>query len=156
VFRTEPGQHESLVHLRRLAAIEVHAVDVRMRAKERPEIIGERGCVHDGAVEAAGALGCRQDIPYGDAMSLENPYPARVERQSVDREEVTHDPPEGILRMRVVLPHLERAAPRQRSEDERVRVAPGDRRKTAIVSVAIAHRDHQRSFANSVHDVDRR
>jgi hypothetical protein len=131
--RAERGQYEAREHFFRLAAIEEHAANPRMRAKERAEIVRVGRGMHDRTIEAPGPLRRGEHVPQRDAVTVEDLHAVLVRRDAIDIEHAPDDSPERVLRMRVVLLHLQGLLTGQRPQDERVRRAPRDRRETVVV-----------------------
>jgi hypothetical protein len=102
----ERRQHVLLVKLSRCPAIERDESDFDMNVKERAEIIRDR-IVRNGGIETAGARRGGEDIPKRDAM-LDQYCRATGIVGGQFRQPGGDDLPERILRIRVVLPALER------------------------------------------------
>lgn len=78
-------------------------------------------------VHAAGSYGFQQHVPQCDAVI--NKSSATLFVGSLRTSKVSHYSPKGVLRMRVVLPRLQRALPRQAAENQNARIVPGNRWK---------------------------
>src|SRR5262249_15218586 len=84
----------------------------------------------DAAVEASGPLAVLQDIPDADARRVEARDALGVGKLGAGVEELAHERPEEVVRMRVGLAHLERLEARHRAEHEHA-AAGGDLRRKA-------------------------
>src|SRR5687767_3178792 len=100
-------QHTPPEYFFGLAAVEEDSPDLRMPAKEVAKVIGLGRHMHDRAVETAGPLRAGQHVPQRNAIAREQLRALRVGQACLRLEDFRHQLPEGVLRMGVVLLHLE-------------------------------------------------
>lgn len=85
----------------------------------------------DVLVQAARAAAPRDDIPDRDAPPPKQGQPLAVRSSSARAEELVHDVPERVVRMRVVFPLGQRGLPGHRAHDKDPRAPIRHRRKRA-------------------------
>jgi hypothetical protein len=112
-------------------AIEKHIRDFRMRRKERVEVIRDNRIVADIGVQAAFPFAARQHIPHSNARCLQRCGAGTIRQCGISANQRAHDAPESILRMRVILPCIQRGLPRHAAENQDARLAVFYRRETA-------------------------
>ena len=85
-------------------AVEKNLCNVRVCVIKRREIIHHQGGWIDVCVEAAGARTRCQHIPHRNTGRLQYRNPGSVSQFRLGTEQIAHDHPEGIARMRIILP----------------------------------------------------
>src|SRR5262249_43866514 len=100
-----------------------------MAHEETAKVIHDDARRDDRRIEAAVALARREHVPDCDPVSDEPLQTLRVRQRGPGPENGAHDPPETVLRLCVILPHFERFASWQTSENEITRLAALDRRE---------------------------
>ncbi|MFO1425420.1 MAG: hypothetical protein U1F11_00290 [Steroidobacteraceae bacterium] len=129
--RRQRGQHPAFEQVLRGGPVEADALDARMRGEEGREIVDLDAAALDRTVEAAGAHGRCAHVPERDARGLQAQGALRIFERGLEAEQRAHDPPERVLRLRVVLVRRERCLPGQRAEHQHARIGTRDRREAA-------------------------
>jgi hypothetical protein len=92
--------------------------DGAMGVEEGSDLVGNDGIGPDGRVEAAGAVGGMADIPKGNAGLAQDVQAPLVGERWVGAVELTHDPPEAVLRLGVVLTLAQGFSAGEAAEDQ--------------------------------------
>src|SRR5262249_43155429 len=142
--RREQGHHVAPIELRGLGSVEADHADPSMAHEETAKVVHDDARRDDRRIEAAVALARGEHVPDRDPVSDEPLETLRVRQRGPGSENGAHDPPEAVLRLCVILPHFERFASWQTSEDESTRLAALDRRE-AYRQLSLARRLHHSS-----------
>ncbi len=90
-----------------------------LRQKFR-KVIRDDAVLIDGGVEAAFAAAGLEYIPQRDMRVLQCCGALWIRRLRIEIQQFTHNPPERIARMRIVLLHLQRHNAGHRAENQRM------------------------------------
>lgn len=115
--------------------VKQNGANVRVPPQEVCKLIGHLATSHNRRIKASGPLATLQNIPDGDAAALQRRNPLRIRRVRRKVQQFTHDSPERILRMGVILPRRERRNARHAAQNEPRCLRIRDRRKTLNDSV---------------------
>jgi hypothetical protein len=100
-----------------------------MRLQKRWDVVRLDGLRINVCIQRALSIRAMTDVPQRDAVLLQYLQPLTVRHLRSRPEELTHDPPERVPILGVVLPLPERLRTRQRPEDQHPGLGVGDRSK---------------------------
>ena len=112
------GQHEAPKETFGLRAVEADERDSRLTREKRRKIVWYDGGVADRRVEASASLRRRADVLERDSVIDQATETFGVWQIGRRPEQRSHDRPERVARLGVVLAALQGQLARQRSEDE--------------------------------------
>src|ERR1700686_1062232 len=102
----------------RCATVAAQTHDAACALQQRQQIIGYRRMDFDRGIEAAATHAGLQHIPQAQALAQEGLQALLIGQLGASPADRTHDPPEMILRMRVVLLRVERGHPGHTAQDQ--------------------------------------
>jgi hypothetical protein len=124
----EIAWHQPMKQLFRFFAVEYDVPNIRMPGKKFSEVVYDRRIGLNIGIQTAGSNRTPQHIPQGYFLFFK--LRASILVAAVNPEQLTHDQPERILRMGVILLRQQRLSPGQAAKHKYARVGAGDWRKT--------------------------
>ena len=130
--RREAWQYEPPIQQRGRLPIAAHPLDRTVPSQESFEVVYLDRRPAYRRVERARPLRRRANIPQRETMALDRGDAGRVVFQRPGVEQVGHDAPEDVARLRVVLAPAQRLRAGQRAQDQHTRVGRRDWRKSLV------------------------
>ena len=127
----QDGLHPAQVEPMGRAAIDADVGDAGMLAEEPLEVIGDDRLEVDRGIETAGTHRRLAHVPQRDTARAQALGPLVVGNAGPGTEQLAHDPPEGVLGLRVILVRRQRRLAGQRTEDRRTRASAQHGREPA-------------------------
>ena len=104
--------------LLRLGPVEEHLPDRGMAPEKGFKIVRDDGCRFDAGIQAVLARAGRNDIPQRDPGRFQDLKPLCIGKAGMGAEELSHDRPETVSRMGIVLARRQRGLPGHAPQDQ--------------------------------------